>query len=152
MIIQNGAANCRAQETAIVIYRISVDDLLIVVRAGQVDHFARVAQTNRAQGFDFSGFERQHNLVNIGERTSFTLRARLFFGQIVESKHHVLCRHSNGLTRSRGKNVVRRQHQYAGLNLRFRRQRNVNRHLVAVEISIESRADQRVDLDRLAFY
>ena len=36
-------------------------------------------------------------------------------------------------------------------NLRLRRQRNVHGHLVAVEVRVERGADQRVNLDGLAF-
>src|SRR5580698_1317821 len=46
---------------------------------------------------------------------------------------------------------MRGEHQDAGFDLRFRRQRDVNRHLVAVEVGVERRADQRVNLDGLAF-
>ena len=42
-------------------------------------------------------------------------------------------------------------HQHARLHLRFERQRHVHRHLVAVEVGVERRADQRMQLDRLAF-
>ena len=52
----------------------------------------------------------------------------------------------------RRQNVVRRQHQRRGFDLRFRRQRNVDRHLVAVEVGVERGADQRMNLDRLAFH
>ena len=41
-------------------------------------------------------------------------------------------------------------HQHARLHLRLQRQRHVDRHLVAVEVGVERRADQRVQLDRLA--
>ena len=47
--------------------------------------------------------------------------------------------------------VVRGQHQRARFHLRFERQRHVHRHLVAVEVGVERRADQRMQLDRLAF-
>ena len=47
---------------------------------------------------------------------------------------------------------MRGQHQHAGFDLRFRRQRNVYRHLVAVEVCVERGADQRVNLDGLAFH
>ena len=36
------------------------------------------------------------------------------------------------------------------LGLRLRRQRQMHRHLVAVEVGVEGVADERVDLDRLA--
>ena len=47
--------------------------------------------------------------------------------------------------------VVRRQHQRARLHLRLERQRHVHGHLVAVEVGVERRADERMELDRLAF-
>ena len=46
--------------------------------------------------------------------------------------------------------VVGREHQDARLGLRLGRQRQVDRHLVAVEVGVERVADERVDLDRLA--
>ena len=42
------------------------------------------------------------------------------------------------------------QHEHAGLGLRLGRQRHVDGHLVAVEVGVEGRADERVDLQRLA--
>ena len=42
------------------------------------------------------------------------------------------------------------QHQHAGLDLRLGRERHVHGHLVAVEVGVEGRADERVDLDGLA--
>src|ERR1035437_3301954 len=47
---------------------------------------------------------------------------------------------------------MRGQHQHAGFHLRFRRQRNVHRHLIAVEVGVKCGADQRVNLDGLAFH
>ena len=52
----------------------------------------------------------------------------------------------------RRQNVVGRQHQGGCFDLRFRRQRNVDGHLVAVEIRVERGANQRVNLDGLAFH
>jgi hypothetical protein len=47
--------------------------------------------------------------------------------------------------RGRREDVVRRQHQHVRLDLRLDGQRQVDRHLVAVEVRVEARADQRVD-------
>ena len=47
--------------------------------------------------------------------------------------------------------LLRRQHQHRRLDLRLGRQRDVDRHLVAVEVGVERRADERMDPDRLAF-
>ena len=46
--------------------------------------------------------------------------------------------------------VVARQHEDAGLGLRLRGERHVDGHLVTVEVGVEGRADERVDLDGLA--
>ena len=46
--------------------------------------------------------------------------------------------------------VVGRHHQHAGLELGFQRQGHVHGHLVAVEVGVEGRADQRMQLDGLA--
>ena len=68
----------------------------------------------------------------------------------VQPQHHVLGGGHDGLAVGRAEDVVRRHHQHLGLQLGFHRQRHVHRHLVAVEVRIERRADQRVQLDRLA--
>ncbi|SPU72294.1 Uncharacterised protein [Brucella suis] len=47
--------------------------------------------------------------------------------------------------------VVGRHHQHARFKLGFKRKRNVNSHLVAVEVGIERRADERMKLNGLAF-
>ena len=57
---------------------------------------------------------------------------------------------ASGLPVRRRQDVVRRQHEDAGLGLRLDRERQVDGHLVAVEVGVEGVADQRVDLDRLA--
>ena len=46
--------------------------------------------------------------------------------------------------------VVRAHHEHARFHLRLDRERHVHRHLVAVEVGVERRADQRVQLDGLA--
>ena len=56
-----------------------------------------------------------------------------------------------GLPLAGRQDVVRRHHQHARFELRFERQRHVDGHLVAVEVGVERRADQRMQLDRLAF-
>ena len=71
-------------------------------------------------------------------------------GQVVQTQDHVLRRHGHRTTVGGLEDVVRRQHEDAGLGLRLRRQRQVDRHLVTVEVGVEGGADQRVDLDRLA--
>ncbi len=132
-------------------HRFGVRQILIVVRRGHVEHGAGVAQTDRRQGLDLLGFERHEHFFDVGEDAAFTLGVDLGLGEIVETENHVLRGDGDGLTGCGRKNVVRRQHQYAGFHLRLGRERNVHSHLVAVEVSVESGADERVNLDGLAF-
>ena len=55
-----------------------------------------------------------------------------------------------GLPLRRRQDVVGRHHEGAGLDLRLDRQRHVDRHLVAVEVGVVGRADERMELDGLA--
>lgn len=71
-------------------------------------------------------------------------------GQEEQTQHHVLRRHGDGTTVGRLQDVVRGQHQDAGLGLRLRGERQVHGHLVTVEVRVERGADERVDLDGLA--
>ena len=71
-------------------------------------------------------------------------------GEVERADHQVLGRRHDRATRRRRQDVVRRQHQHPGLGLGLGRQRDVDRHLVAVEVGVERRADERVDLQRLA--
>src|SRR6266849_2624597 len=78
-------------------------------------------------------------------------RAQALLGQVVDAEDHVLGRHRQRRAVRRGQDVVRRQHQHLGLELRFHRERDVHRHLVAVKISVEGRTHQWMDLDGLPF-
>ena len=73
-------------------------------------------------------------------------------GHVVGADDHVLGRRHQRSAMGRAEDVVRRQHQDPGLSLGLRRERQVDGHLVAVEVGVERRADQRVDADRLALH
>ena len=73
-------------------------------------------------------------------------------GQVVDAEDHVLRRDGDRAPVGRRQDVVRRQHQDPGLGLRLGGQRHVHGHLVPVEVGVERRADERVDLDRLALH
>ena len=150
-VVQDGAADCGRDELLVVLDRLGVRQVLIVVGSGHVEHWTGVAQTNRRQGFDFLGFERHQHFFDVGEGAALTLATLLGLGQIVEAEHHVLRRHGDGLTGGRRQDVVRGEHEHARFHLRFGRQRDVDGHLVAVKVSVEGGADQRMDLDGLAF-
>ena len=74
-----------------------------------------------------------------------------FTGHVVATKNDILRRRDDRITVGRREQVVNRKHALAGFELRRLGQRNVNRHLVAVEVGVESRTDQRVNLDCRSF-
>ncbi len=111
----------------------------------QLDHVALVGQLGLLG-------RAEHVRARVVGRT-IDLRQLVRFravGQVVGAEDHVLGRRRQRRPVSGAEDVVRRQHQDACLGLRLGRQRQVHRHLVAVEVGVEGVADQRVHLDRLA--
>jgi hypothetical protein len=94
--------------------------------------------------------EGHRRLRHRGEHPAVAELTLLVHGEEVDADDHVLGRHRHRSAVGRLEDVVRAQHQDAGLGLRLCRQRQVHRHLVAVEVGVERGADQRVDLDGLA--
>ena len=70
--------------------------------------------------------------------------------QVVQTGDEVQRRHGQRLAGRRGQDVVAREHQHPRLGLRLGGQRQVDRHLVTVEVGVERGTDQRVQLDGLA--
>ena len=71
-------------------------------------------------------------------------------GEVVRTEHHILRRHRDRAAVLRTQEVVCREHEDTGLGLRLGRQRNVNGHLVAVEVRVECGTVQRVELEGAA--
>ncbi len=130
---------------------LGADDVLVVARRRQVLQFACEPKPDRRQRFQFARFERQHHVFRVAERATLALRAALCLGQVVAAEDDVLRRNRDWRTVRRRQDVVAREHQHRRLDLRFRRQRDMDGHLVAVEVRVERRADERVDADGLAF-
>ena len=91
-----------------------------------------------------------YRLVGAREHLALAHRAVLDRVQEVAAEHHVLGRAHDRLAVGRREYVVGREHQDARLRLRLRGQRQVDGHLVAVEVRVEGRAHQRVYPDGLA--
>ena len=89
-------------------------------------------------------------LGDVAERLALAGIALAQQRQVVEAEHDILARYDDRRAVGRVQDVVGRHHQHARLELRLERQRHVHRHLVAVEIGVESGAHQRMQLDRLA--
>src|SRR2546423_1317719 len=85
------------------------------------------------------------------EAHSFPKNTDAVLREIVRSKDHVLRWHCDRLAILRRNNIVRREHEDRALQLRFIRKRHVHRHLIAVEIGVERRTYERMDLKGAAF-
>ena len=152
MVVEDHAADGGLHVLLDELDRLGVQDVLAVEGVHQVDHAAGVAQLDGGERFHFAHFERDEHVVGGGERAAFALGAGPRLGEVVAAQHHVLGGDGDGAAVRRRENVVGREHQRGGFDLRFGRERDVDRHLVAVEIGVERRAHQRVDLDGLAFH
>ena len=109
---------------------------------------------------DLDGGVRGHLAQRVGElhflerrelhAVALALRQR--GGHVVATHHHVLRRADDRRTVGRAEDVVGGHHQRVGLDLGLDRQRQMHGHLVAVEVGVEALADQRVELDGVAFH
>ena len=86
----------------------------------------------------------------VGRSNELTGDTLVETGQVEQTRDHVQTRHGERATRSRREDVVRGQHQDACLGLSLCRQREVNSHLVTVEVGVEGLTHQRVELNGLA--
>ena len=85
------------------------------------------------------------------EREALALRAGTELGDVIQAEHHVLRRHRDGRAIGRIEDVVALEHKHLRLEDGLVAQRQVDSHLVAVEVGVERRTCQRVELDGLAF-
>ena len=150
-VVQQHPAHRRLQVLPHVEHRLGLPHVL-TPRDRQVDHRPAVQQTHRRLRLHCAHVVGQQNLLRRPERAPLPSRPGPVLGQVVHPQHHVLRRRRDRRAVGRRQDVVRAQHQHVRLHLRLRRQRDVHRHLVAVEVGVERRAHQRVDLDRLAFH
>ena len=84
------------------------------------------------------------------EHKTLALVALAELGDVVQTKHHILRRHGDRSAVGRVKDVVRAEHQQLCLEHCLVAERQVNCHLVTVEVGVERRTCQRVQLDSLA--
>ena len=89
------------------------------------------------------------NFLRISKNHALTLGIHTLSGHVVKTQNNILRGHDYRLSVSGSKYVVGRHHQRSSLQLRFQRQRDVNSHLVTIEISVVSSTDKRMQLDCL---
>ena len=99
---------------------------------------------------DLALFVGHHGFKGIAECHALALLAGPGQGDVVVAQHDILRRRHNGMAVAGGKDIVRGQHQHMGFDLRFDAQRQMNGHLVAVEVGIEALAYQGMNLYRVA--
>ncbi|CRR36469.1 hypothetical protein PAERUG_P54_1_London_24_VIM_2_04_13_02269 [Pseudomonas aeruginosa] len=91
------------------------------------------------------------DFLQVGEGHALALRVDRFTGHVVQTHYHVLRRNDDRLAVGGRQDVVGGHHQRARFQLGLEGQRNVDGHLVTVEVGVVRGTDQRVQLDRLAF-
>ena len=85
------------------------------------------------------------------EFEAFALVAFAELGDVVETEHHVLRGHGDRCAVGGVEDVVRSEHKELGFEDGFVAQRKVDCHLVTVEVGVECRTCEGVELDCLAF-
>ena len=111
---------------------------------GQADEDARVH-------LDLAQVKRHQHFADVVEQAEFALIAFAIGGDVERPEHDVLRRRDDRAAVGRREDVVRRQHQHVRFRLRFDAERKMDGHLVAVKVGVEAFADERVNLDGVAF-
>ncbi len=101
---------------------------------------------------DLVAVEGHFGLFQRGEHAALALDAFQHGGQVVQTEDHILARHGHGVAVGRLQDVVGSHHQRAGLGLGFGGERQVDCHLVTIEVGVEGGAGQRRQVDGLAFH
>ena len=91
-------------------------------------------------------------LPQAAERLPRPLAVGVLQGEVVVREDEVLGGHGEGAAVRGREDVLAGEHPLARLLNGLREQRQVDGHLVAVEVGVVRRADERVDLDRLAVH
>ena len=86
------------------------------------------------------------SLLRTIERESFALGSGTQLGDVIKTEHHILRGHSDRSAIGRVKDVVALKHQYLRLQHSLIAQGEVNGHLVTIEVGIECRTCQWVQL------
>ncbi len=94
----------------------------------------------------------QKGFIQAAENLSFPFGARPLHCEIVAAQNHILGWGCNGPAVSWREDIVDGKHEQPGLRLCFQGERQVNCHLVTVEVCIVCCTYKRVNLDCPAFH
>ena len=155
-----GACEQVVSETHLCRQRLVEDD---AANGGLDDHASVVPHADGFAELDLSHVVGQAQIGKVGVRGPVCLLLAAFFRclrgfcrlvharQVVDTKDHVECWGDDWLTRTWCQHVVGAQHQALCFYDRLTRKRYVDSHLVTVKVCVESRADERVQVDGTAF-
>ena len=83
------------------------------------------------------------------EGVAVTLSTGTELGDVVQTEHHVLRRNGDRRTIGRVENIVRSEHKHLRFENSFVAEREVDSHLVTVEVRVEGGTGQRMELNSL---
>ena len=122
-----------------------LSDGLAVYLLGHADFDSRM-ETDSAVLISHGG------LIDISEHLALAGLAGLFKGEVVGAENHILRGNGNGASVGGLQEVVGGEHKEARLGLSLCGKRNVNRHLVAVEVGVERGTNEGMKLNGSALY
>ena len=93
---------------------------------------------------------RKQRLGDARKDLALTLCTGPYLREVVGAEHHVLRGDNDRLAVLRREDVIRREHEDACLGLRLGRERQMDRHLVAVKVRVVRRTRERMQLQRTA--
>ena len=151
-VIQDDAADGGVHVLLDVFDGLGMQQILRVVSLDEIEDAAGVAELDGGERFHLAHFEGDQDVFHRSEGAAFAAGAGTRLGEVIEAQHHVLRGNRDRRAVGGGQDVVGGQHQRRSFDLRLGRERNVDGHLVTVEVGVEGHADQRMDLDRFAFH
>jgi|GEM_PF-2711165 len=117
---------------------------------GRILHLAVDADLDPGVEVHFPGIQRGPHLLRPRKNHAFALDRVVRPGQVIDPQHDILAGNDDRFAVGRGQDVVGGHHEHPGLRLGLDGQRHMHGHLVPVEVRVEGRADQGMELDRLA--
>ncbi len=148
--VEDDPAGRRLDELPVELLHGAGHDGLVVVVDGEVHERPALAELDDALERDLAALHGQQGVLRPAEDPPLPFLALLVQGHVIAAEDHVLAGDRQRAAVGRREDIVRREHERLGLDLGLDGERDVDGHLVAVEVGVEGGADEGVDLDGLA--
>ena len=109
----------------------------------------RQLDANRVEGAHGSVTQGHENFGPGGESPRVVPAGEGVLGEVIDTEHHVLGGRNDRAAVGGRENVVARKHQGRCLDLRLEGEGQVHRHLVTIEVCVETTTNQGVQTDRV---